>query len=85
LEQFLLAQRAKRHPSENFEQFERELPSYFAAAECEVLGEELRRWDVDLPTLEIDGQSYRRVLRSETTYLSAAGPCGSNATCTDAV
>lgn len=74
LEQFLSAQRAKRHPSENFEQFERELHSYFAAAECEVLGEELGRWDVDLPTLEIDGQSYRRVLRSETAYLSAAGP-----------
>jgi hypothetical protein len=74
LERFLAVHRSQRHPSEDFEQFERELHSYFMAAECEVLSEELARWDVDVPTVEMDGQSYRQVLRSTTTYLSGAGP-----------
>lgn len=74
LQQFIEAQRARREPREDFEQFERELHRYVVAMECELLGEELARWDVDLPVLEIDGASYRRVLRCATSYLSAAGP-----------
>ena len=45
-----------------------------AALECELLSEELARWDVDLPVLEIEGKCYRRVLRCEKSYLSGAGP-----------
>ena len=74
LQQFIEAQRGKCPPSEDFEQFERALHRYVVAVECEVLGEELARYDVDLPVLEIDGASYRRVLRCETSYLSGAGP-----------
>jgi hypothetical protein len=74
LERFIATQRTKRQPSADFEQFERELHRYVVAAECEVLSEELARWDVDMPRLAIDGESYRQVLRSETVYLSAAGP-----------
>ncbi len=74
LQRFIEAQRVKRAPSQDFEQFERERHSCVVAVECELLGEELARWDVDLPRLEIEGRSYRQVLRSEKTYLSAAGP-----------
>jgi hypothetical protein len=74
LKQFLAQQRVKRPPSEDVEPFERQLHEYFMAAECEVLAAELARWDIDLPRLEVDGERYRRVLRSEATYLSAAGP-----------
>ena len=35
LQQFIEAQRAKREPSEDFEQFERELHRYVVAVECE--------------------------------------------------
>lgn len=44
------------------------------AAEGEGLAAELARGDMDLPRLEMGGERYRRVLRSETTDLSAAGP-----------
>lgn len=74
LRQYLDQRHTKRQPAEDFEQFERQLHEYFVAAEREVLAEELARWDIDLPKLEIDGQPYRRVLRCETTYLSAVGP-----------
>ena len=74
LQQFIEAQRATREPSEDFERFERELHAYIVAVECEVLGEALARWDMDLPVLEIAGVNYRRVLRCEKSYLSAAGP-----------
>ena len=74
LQQFIEAQRAKGAPSGDFAQFERELHAHVVALECELLSEALARWDVDLPALEIDGKSYRRVLRCEKSYLSAAGP-----------
>jgi hypothetical protein len=63
LQKFLASRRAPRQPAAEFECFERELHGYFVAAEREVLGEELARWDLDLPWVEIDGQRYRRVLR----------------------
>jgi hypothetical protein len=56
------------------EGFERELHRYFVAAEREVLAEELARLDVDLPAVTIEGEVYRRVVRCEETYVSAAGP-----------
>lgn len=74
LQQFIEAQRAKGAPSEDFAQFERELHAHVVAVEGELLSEELARWDVDLPVLEIEGKSYRRVLRCEKRYLSGAGP-----------
>lgn len=73
LNQFIAVQRSKVNPEGDFEHFERELHHYFVAAECEVLGEELSRWDIDVASVEVDGERYRRVLRSEMTYLSGAG------------
>jgi hypothetical protein len=58
----------------NFEAFEQELHRLFVAAEREALGRELARFDVDVPTIEVEGQQYQRVLRCPQTYGSAAGP-----------
>lgn len=58
----------------DFEQFEKELHERIVAVEREVLAEELARYDLDVPVVQIDGRSHRRVLRCEQTYLAAAGP-----------
>lgn len=63
-----------RGPVEDLEAFEREAHAIFAAAEAEMVGEEIARFDVDVPAVTIDGVPHRRVLRSEETYLTAAGP-----------
>jgi hypothetical protein len=46
----------------------------FVAAEREALSQELARFDLDVPVIEIDGERYQRVLRCATTYTSAVGP-----------
>jgi len=74
LREFIDARRRAKDPVEDLEQFERELHTLFAAAEAEAIGDELARFDVDLPAIEIDGVPHRRVLRSEETYMTAAGP-----------
>jgi len=58
----------------SFEALEAQLHRLFVNAERDVLGEELERLDVNLPQLLLDGQIYRRVLRSAMTYTSASGP-----------
>jgi hypothetical protein len=73
LQAFLTQRRGSREPVSDIEQFERELHGYFAAAESEVLAAELARFDVDLPAVTIEGEVYRRVVRCEETYVSAAG------------
>ena len=70
------ALRARPVMGEGFEAMERELRALFAEAEREVVGETLERLDVDLPYVEMEGQRYRRVLRSHATYTSAAGAVG---------
>jgi hypothetical protein len=68
-------QRRRAHgPVRNLEVFERELRERFRAAEAEVMGEELSRFDIDTAVIEIDGVPHRRVLRSEQTYMTASGP-----------
>ncbi len=75
MREFLDARRRAKAPVENLEQFERELHTLFAAAEAEAVGDELARFDVELPGVEIDGAPHRRVLRCEETYMTAAGRC----------
>ncbi|MDQ3566088.1 MAG: hypothetical protein M3436_19040 [Pseudomonadota bacterium] len=53
---------------------EHELHEYFVAAEREALAKELARLDVDLPAVTLEGELYRRVVRCQETYVSAAGP-----------
>jgi len=61
-------------PVEDVEAFEEELHQVFAAAESEVMAQELERFDIDAPAVTLDGVVYRRVLRCATEYLAAAGP-----------
>jgi len=74
LEEFLRERRRRQGPQTGIEAFERELHAHVAEVERELIAEELARYDVDVPALEIDGVVHRRILRCEATYLTAAGP-----------
>ena len=58
----------------DFEGFERDLHAVVMALECELLSEELARFDVVADEIEVAGVTYRPGLTSPETYLSAAGP-----------
>ena len=58
----------------DFERFEHELHEKIMAVECEMLKEELARYDVDAEQIEVGGVIHRPTLTSSETYLSAAGP-----------
>jgi hypothetical protein len=58
----------------DFEQFERELHGLVMQLECELIGEELARYDVTADEIEVEGVVYRPALAATETYLSAAGP-----------
>ncbi len=74
LQDFLSRRRQGAEPREDFDQIEQELHRLFVAAEREALGQELERFDRDVPQIEINGEHYDQVLRCETTYNSAVGP-----------
>jgi hypothetical protein len=74
LEEFLARRREARQPVEDLEAFERQLHALFAAAECEALGKEIARFDVNAPVVRIDGVPHRQVLRCAETYVSSSGP-----------
>ena len=74
LQDLLRQRRAAREPVEDLDAFEQELHRLFVAAEREALGQELSRFDLDVPAVEVEGERYHRVLRCATTYTSAAGP-----------
>lgn len=71
---FIEERRRARGPVADLAEFEREARRRFAAAEAEAVGEELRRFDVNVPALEIDGVVHRQVLRCPQTYMTASGP-----------
>src|SRR5262249_6707230 len=74
LQDFLRQRREVHEPIEDLDAFEQELHRYFVAAEREALSRALARFDLDVPTIEVDGERYHRVLRCATTYTSAVGP-----------
>src|SRR6266571_5073747 len=74
LHDFLRQRREAHEPVENLDAFEQELHRLFVTAEREALSQELSRFDLDVPVVEVDGERYHRVLRCATTYTSAAGP-----------
>jgi hypothetical protein len=74
LHDFLRQRREAHEPVADLDAFAQELHRLFVAAEREAFGQELARCDVDVPVIDVDGQRYRRVLRCEQTYSSAAGP-----------
>jgi hypothetical protein len=74
LHDFLRQRREAHEPVENLDAFAQELHRLFVTAEREALSQELSRFDLDVPVVEVDGERYHRVLRCETTSTSAAGP-----------
>lgn len=73
LSRFIERHRASTTPSGDFAAFEVEATALFAAAQAELVGEEMMRHDVDVPVVFIDGVAHHRRLRSPSTYLTSAG------------
>jgi hypothetical protein len=57
-----------------FSEFERGLHARVMAFEREMVADEMRAADIDVEAVKIEGTIYRRVLRAEEEYLTAAGP-----------
>lgn len=74
LHDLLRQRREALEPVKDLGAFEQELHRVFVAAEREALGQELSRFDLDVPAIEVAGERYHRVLRCATTYNSAVGP-----------
>lgn len=74
LQAFLEERRRSKAPVPNFEEFESKLHALMNAAECDALGEELERFDLDVPVVGIGGVAHRQVVRCEETYFAPAGP-----------
>ena len=71
---FLRQRREAHEPVEDRNAFAQELHRLFVTAEREALRQELSRFDLDVPVVEVDGERSHRVLRCETTSTSAGGP-----------
>lgn len=57
-----------------FGEFERGLHARVMAFEREMVADEMRAADIDVEAVKVEGTVYRRVLRAEEEYLTAAGP-----------
>ncbi len=57
----------------DFESFERELHVLVMALECEMVEEELSRYEVSAPEIEVGGIVYEVGIQSPETYLAGAG------------
>jgi hypothetical protein len=57
-----------------FGEFERGLHARVMAFEREMVADEMRAADIDVEAVKVEDTIYRRVLRAEEEYLTAAGP-----------
>lgn len=73
LEEFVLARRRKQGAVSDMLEFEKALHAKLMGLEREIVKEELERADLDVPAIVIEGTVYRRVLRAEENYQTAAG------------
>jgi hypothetical protein len=71
--EFIDERRKARGPVTDLEEFERQARRRFMAAEAELVGEELARFDVNVPAVEVGGVPHRQVLRCTQTYMTASG------------
>ena len=58
---------------DKFESFEQDLHALVMVLECELVSEELSRYDMAAKEIEVEGKVYRRGVRLPETYLTAAG------------
>ena len=73
LEEFVLSRQSKRGTVTDMLEFEKALHAKLMGLEREIVKEELERADVDVPAIVMEGTVYRRVLRAEEAYQTAAG------------
>jgi hypothetical protein len=76
LEQFVLRREKQWQSDEEtpeFASYEHELPEQLMKLERELLAAELKRYDVAVKEVEIEGERYQRIMLSGNTYLSTAG------------
>ena len=66
-------QRKELPEMDDFEGFEQALHKLMMALECELVSEELSRYDVTAKEIIVDKKTYRRGRCSSETYLTAAG------------
>ena len=57
----------------DLQEFEQELHGLVMALECELMSEELGRYDVTAEEIEVDGKVYRQGVSLPETYMTAAG------------
>ena len=69
----LVEKRRTSGPVVDFEAFELELRETTRAVEREVLADELAKLDADVPIVEIEGETARRVIRRSQVYFTSAG------------
>lgn len=74
IRRFLKDYRMAWKKSGGFGEFERGLHARVMAFEREMVADEMRAADVDVEAVKVEGTLYRRVLRAEEEYLTAAGP-----------
>lgn len=65
--------RAEDNPG-SFVDFEKELHAKIMEFEREMIAEQMGRADIDEGAIVVDGTIYRRVVRCQETYVTAAGP-----------
>ena len=73
VEDFVLARRGKQGAVSDLLEFEKALHAKLMGLEREIVKEELEQADIDVPAISIEGTVYRRVLRAEENYQTAAG------------
>ena len=68
-----IAKYRERGAEADFEEFERELRVRVSACEAELVGEQLRRYDVDCPEILVNGEMFRRKSMNRKSYTCVAG------------
>jgi hypothetical protein len=58
---------------DKFESFEQDLHTLVMVLECELVSEELSRYDMAAKEIEVEGKVYRRGVRLPETYQTTAG------------
>ena len=79
LQDFLRQRRDAHEPVEDLDAFEQELHRLFVAAEREALGQELSRFDLDVPTIEVDRGAVPSRLTVCNDLYQCGGPCAGRA------
>lgn len=73
LRKFVLEAAKAAGGGDNFEDFERELHRRVMALEADLVGQQLARYEVNAPEIEVNGQIYRQKMQSAQEYCGLSG------------